>query len=189
MAWIGNAEATNWFNRNGDAWNVIAADLLEGANTIEVMGTNTYGQSTNDTTIITRQTREEAAPRIATNALIFPINNSMLNAPAPTNVIWRVDGITDDMDSTNLTISKISVHLSTTTNQVAIVTNDIANILGQIQWLVPDTLINVENDYVLRFEVVDSTSITNSRIFGIINSQSFRNLYQPYFSAWFQKVT
>jgi len=104
-------------------------------------------------------------PQIATNALIFPSANSELIEEDLTNIIWHVDKITDDIDSSNLIISKISVHLAETSNEVASVTNDISNLLGKIPWLVPENLVGGDTNYVLKFEVVDSSSLTNSRIF------------------------
>jgi len=102
---------------------------------------------------------------IATNALIFPLEGAIILAPFPTNIIWDAEKITDDIDGTNVTISKISVYLAETTNKVATVTNDISNLLGEIPWLVPEYLIGGETNYVLKFEVIDSLSLTNSRIF------------------------
>jgi len=104
-------------------------------------------------------------PHIATNALIFPSSSSVLLAPFPTNIIWDTEKITDGIDGTNLTITKISVHLASTTNELTTVTNDVSNLLGEIPWLVPENLIGGDTNYVLKFEVVDSTSLTNSRIF------------------------
>ncbi len=105
------------------------------------------------------------APQISTNVLIFPSSSSELFEGDLTNIIWKFEEITDDLDGTNLTISKISVHIAETTNEVATVTNNIDNLLGEIPWLVPDNLTGGYTDYVLKFEVVDSTSLTNSRIF------------------------
>ena len=104
-------------------------------------------------------------PQIATNALIFPSAGVTILAPNLTNIIWDIEKITDEIDGTNLTITKISVHLALTTNEVATVTNDVSNLLGEIPWLVPENLIGNETNYVLKFEVVDSSSLTNSRIF------------------------
>jgi len=136
-----------------------------GNNLITVSGTNVYGQSTNDVVNIHRKTWIESAPQIATNALVFPASNSVVWAPYPTNIIWDVSKITDDIDGTNLTITKISVFLEKTTNEVSVVTNNINNLLGEISWLVPENLVGNETNYVLKFEVVDSESLTNSRIF------------------------
>jgi len=136
-----------------------------GDNFITIFGTNIYGHSTNDVVCIHRKTWIESAPQIATNALIFPASNSVVWAPYPTNIIWDVSKITDDIDGTNLTITKISVHVSETTNEVSIITNNINNLLGEILWMVPAELIGSETNYVLNFEVVDSSSLTNSRIF------------------------
>ena len=136
-----------------------------GDNFITIFGTNIYGQSTNSVVCIHRKTWIESAPQIATNALIFPASNSVVWAPYPTNIIWDVSKITDDIDGTNLTITKISVFLEETTNEVSIVTNNINNLLGEIFWFVPENLVGNETNYVLKFEVVDSESLTNSRIF------------------------
>ena len=107
----------------------------------------------------------ESEPQIATNALIFPSANSELFEGDTTNIIWNFEKITDDLDGTNLTITKISVHVSETTNEVYIVMNNINNLLVAIPWLVPENLIGGDSNYVLKFEVVDSSSLTNSRIF------------------------
>jgi hypothetical protein len=104
-------------------------------------------------------------PHIQTNALLFPSADAVLAASFQTNITWDFMKITDDIDGTNLTITEISVHILETSNKVAVVTNDISNLPGEIPWLVPPELFSWEADYVLRFEVVDSTSVTNSRIF------------------------
>jgi len=155
-------EATNFFAQ-GFSTNVF--NLEHGDNQITVFGTNAYGYSTNDIVTIHRKTSIESRPQIATNALIFPSAGAQLYEGDLTNIIWDFEGITDDIDGTNLTISKISVHLASTTNEVGLVTNDISNLLGGIPWLVPEDLIGGETNYVLKFEVVDSSSLTNSRIF------------------------
>ena len=140
-------------------------NLEHGDNWITVFGENKYGYPTNDVVNIHRKTWNESAPQIATNALIFPSAGAELFEGDLTNIIWNSEKITDDIDGTNLTISKISVHLAETTNEVSIVTNDVSNLLGEIPWLVPESLIGGDTNYVLRFEVVDSSSLTNSRIF------------------------
>ena len=104
-------------------------------------------------------------PQIATNALIFPEVNSIIFASTPTNIIWDVEKITDDIDGTNLTITSITLHYADTTNFILEVTNNIANALGEIEWYVPPGSWTGETNYVLKFEVVDSLSLTNSRIF------------------------
>jgi hypothetical protein len=105
------------------------------------------------------------APHIATNALIFPSRNAVLSALFPTNISWYVDKITDDRDGTNVLIAKISVHRSDTSAEVGVVTNNIQNTLGNISWAVPAELVGSDTNYVLKFEVVNSLSVTNSRIF------------------------
>ena len=139
--------------------------LAVGDNLITVSGTNIYGQSTNSVVSIRRKTLIESEPHIATNALIFPSANSELYEGDLTNIIWDVEGITDEMDSTNLIITKISVYDIAMTNEIAIITNDVSNLLGTIPWTVPEYLIAGNTNYLMRFEVVDSSSLTNSRIF------------------------
>ncbi len=106
-----------------------------------------------------------STPQIATNALIFPSAGAILLAPSPTNILWNFEKITDDFDGTNLMITKISVHIAETTNEVSIVTNNIYNFLGQVPWFVPENLWGGNTNYVLKFEVVNSSSLTNSRTF------------------------
>jgi len=165
MNWANSLGGSGSIPVSGFGFQVSGISLNVGDNLITVSGTNIYGQSTNDVVSIQRKTLIESEPHIATNALIFPSSNSVLLAPFPTNIIWDIEKITDDIDGTNLTITKISVHIAETTNEVSVVTNDISNLLGEIPWLVPENLIGGDTNYVLKFEVVDSTSLTNSRIF------------------------
>ena len=72
----------------------------------------------------------------------------------PTNIIWDIEKITGEIDGTNLTITKISVLLTETTNEVSVVTNNIDNLLGEIPWIVPAELIGSDTNYVLKFEVI-----------------------------------
>ena len=109
--------------------------------------------------------QNENAPYIATNALIFPKNNSVIFATQLTNITWFVDKITDNIDGTNLNISKITLHYADSTNFILEVTNNIQNTLGEIEWYVPAASWDGLTNYVLKFEVVDSSSLTNSRIF------------------------
>ena len=104
-------------------------------------------------------------PQIATNALIFPAKNSIIFASKMTNIIWDVEKITDDIDGTNLTITKIDLHYADTTNFILEITNNIANTLGRIEIIIPDGNWDGTTNYVLKFEVVDSSSLTNNRIF------------------------
>ena len=104
-------------------------------------------------------------PQIATNALIFPSANSVIFALPRTNIVWDVEKITDNSDGTNLTISKITLHYADTTNYILEITNNIANTLGEIEWKIEAGSWDGKTNYVLKFEVVDSSSLTNSRIF------------------------
>jgi len=103
-----------------------------------------------------------APPQIAADALLMPAAGSEFLESFHTNILWRVSGITDDFDGTNVIITEISV-LSDSTNKVATIAHNISNILGQAVWYVPSSL--PDGYYYLRFEVVDSCSLTNSRIF------------------------
>jgi len=105
------------------------------------------------------------SPQIAIDALIFPSADAVIFASTPTNIIWDVEKITDDIDGTNLTISSITLHYADTTNFILEVTNNIANTLGEIEMNIPDGNWDGLTNYVLKFEVVDSSSLTNSRIF------------------------
>jgi len=104
-------------------------------------------------------------PIILTNSLIFPENNSIIFAPFKTNIIWNYKNIFDNNDETNLTITKIAVLNAATTNEVALIENNISNLTGQISWIVPEILVGGSNYYVLQFDVVDSSFYTNSRVF------------------------
>ena len=103
-------------------------------------------------------------PQIATNALIFPAKNSIIFASTSTNIIWDAERITDDVDGTNLNITLITLHYADTTNFILEITNNIANVPGKIEMNIPDGNWDGLTNYVLKFEVVDSLSLTNSSI-------------------------
>ena len=165
MTWSNQLTGIQGSLSASSSWTIPNTALDVGINTITVSGTNIYGQSTNSVVSIRRKMLIESAPQIATNALIFPASNSVVLAPYPTNIVWDVSKITDDIDGTNLIITKISVFITDTTNEVAVITNDVSNLLGSIPWRVPEYLIAGDTNYLMRFEVVDSSSLTNSRIF------------------------
>ena len=104
-------------------------------------------------------------PLIFADALLFPSAGSIIHASQWTNIIWNIEKISDDIDGTNLTISKIDLYYADTTNFIVQVTNNIANTLGEIEWYVPPGNWDGKTNYVLKFEVVNSLSLTNSRIF------------------------
>ncbi|OQX72237.1 MAG: hypothetical protein B6D61_14510, partial [Bacteroidetes bacterium 4484_249] len=106
-----------------------------------------------------------SVPRIASDALIFPADGSELVEDDFTDIIWNVGKITDTIDSTNLTITKISLLDANSSNKVANITNNVSNLIGEMFWLIPADLADLGGSYVLKFEVVNSSSITNSRIF------------------------
>ena len=104
-----------------------------------------------------------APPQIAADALLQPVAGSEFLESSHTNIIWRVSGIIDEFDGTNVTITEITVLSADTTNKVATIAHNIQNVLGQTDWYVPASL--PDGNYYLRFEVVNSCSLTNSRIF------------------------
>jgi hypothetical protein len=161
---------TNFFPQG---FSVTVSNLVVGENTITIFGTNRYFQTAEHAVCIQRKSPIE----IAADALIFPSADSILYEGDLTNITWHVDRITDEIDGTNVTIAKISLLLAETTNAVATVTNNISNVRGEIPWTVPDVDSLLDSAdipyesraaysyYVLQFDVVDSLSYTNSRIF------------------------
>jgi len=146
-------------------WSIPGILLATGDNEITVYGTNALGDQTLDTATVYRKTLAESLPRIATNALIFPSADSVLNATLATDIVWWVDGIMDDANDTNLTIAQMGVLVRDDSSEVAVASADISNVLGQISWTVPSSLIGGGTTYVLRFDVVDSDSLTGSVVF------------------------
>ena len=145
------------------AWAVPGIALVIGSNMIVVSAGNPYG-STNDTIVLYRRNAAESAPRIATNALIFPSAGSGLLAGPATNIAWDPLCIDDDLDGTNLTITLITVVRSNDLWVVSSVTGTVANLDGAVPWLVPDYLVGSPT-YYLRFEAVDSSALTSSLVF------------------------
>lgn len=144
------------YDRNGGRVNVYDANCAVNNSTISgnstaQTGGGTYRSTVNNCTISGNSAFNESG-----GIYQGEVNNC---------IIWDVEKITDDVDGTNLSITKITVLLASTTNELATVTNDVSNLLGKIPWLVPENLIAGDKNYVLKFEVVDSSSLTNSRVF------------------------
>ncbi len=164
MAAVLNGQTTNWFARAGLTWNTLVAGLAEGVNTVVVLGTNELGQVSSDSMSIVRQRFEDAAPHIASNALIFPAAGAVLYATLATDIVWRVEGINDDVDGTNLVIARMGVLRREDSTEVAVAAVNVSTLLGRVAWDVPAALIG-GTSYVLRFEVVDSSALTARWIF------------------------
>ena len=147
----------------GNVTNLIVTNLLTDTIYYYRLRSENAAGTSPDSNIIQTRTLQKPEPEIATNALIFPSVDSLVFASSPTNIIWDVEKITDDIDGTNLTITSISLHYADTESWIADVTNNINNILGEIEWYVPDGNWDNETNYILRFEVVNSFHITNSR--------------------------
>jgi hypothetical protein len=146
-------------------WSCSASYCAHGTNTILVRGTNLWHSYASTTAYVYRLTYADAVPHIETNALVFPCAGAMLWEMDMTNITWDVSLITDRQDGTNLVISDISLYDAITTSHVHSITGDFSSLQQQVVWqLPPDTTGGVTN-YFLRFEVVDSSSLTNSRIF------------------------
>ncbi|GEM_PF-686275 len=169
MLWWSNAatetEAVLGPYSGATNWTIAAIGVTNGDNLIIVSGSNLWGYVTNDSVTIHRETYEEGLPRIATNALIFPAAGSVLDAGYRTNIVWNPLLIDDAIDGANVLLSTISIHVAVTSNQAATVSNDVANLASACAWFVPPSLIAGPAAYVVRFEVVDSSALTNSRVF------------------------
>ena len=144
-------------------FHVSTIPLSVGTNIIAVSGTNAWGVMASDSASVIRDAAPE--PQIASNALVFPASGSQLRAGSTTNILWDPGQITDADDGTNLVIASISLLYAATTSQVAVLTNDVDNVAGSTPWQIGTNLMAPGVDYVLQFEVVDSSGLTNRHIF------------------------
>jgi hypothetical protein len=153
--------ATVWSN-----WVELEMDVEGCDQSFQYVGCDEYiGAFSTQATEITIYDFLDQAPTVGSNALIFPSAGSELVAPAPTNVTWYISRIIDDHDGSNLTLTAITVHLADTTGMVAVVTNMVPNVLGQLTWMVPDTLIDVQATYLMQFVAMDSGGRTGMCLF------------------------
>jgi hypothetical protein len=107
----------------------------------------------------------DGGPIIGATALIYPTAGALLEGGAGTSIVWRTSAISDGMDGTTVTVSRISIHTGAATALVADVAYDVPNLQGSAAWFVPDTLQSATTTYVVRLEVADSSGNTNSRVF------------------------
>jgi len=139
--------------------------LLHGDNQINVYGSNYTGTVAWDSTVIHRETYDEAIPKIETNALIYPSGGSSLVVSQFVVIVWNPERIHDDIDGTNLTITRVTALRTNDIFEVAVIATNISNLNGTQSWFVPEELLVNSTDYLLKFEVEDSNSLTNSRMF------------------------
>jgi hypothetical protein len=139
--------------------------LMHGNNLVGVYGSNCFGVAAQDELMIHRETYQEGIPKINSDTLIFPYGGSMLNADHPTNITWNPAGITDLVDGTNLTISCISIHRSNDLAEVSVPATNLPSGTGWCPWQPTPELISGPTTYVVRFEVIDSSSLSNSWVF------------------------
>jgi len=165
---------------DNEAWTALIDQLPVGSNMVAVYGTNALGWQSTATLALYRKSWAESAPQIATNALLFPAADSVLDADNTTSVVWNAYAITDDIDGTNLVITRISAHPSNDLTIAWLITNEVNNLLGQAAWFVPGDLVDGTTNYVIRFEVVDSSWLTNSMVFF---SNPFTVIPEPWFAA------
>ncbi len=129
---------------------------------------------------------------IFADALTFPTSDALIFASTTTNIIWDVEKIIDNVDETNLTITKISLHYADTESWITDITNNIDNTLGEIEWYVPDGNWDNETNYVLKLEVVNSFHITNSRfladnIFALVPEPMLLILFVSLIVTWLRR--
>ena len=141
--------------------------IADGVHSWQVKSVNILGRSGTSTT--RNFTYDTIPPVIATNALIFPFSGVELFEGETTNIIWNAEKISDNVFGTNVIITKISVYQTNDIlTEVAVVTNNIQNILGEIEWEIPADFGGSSSEdeiYMLRFDVMDSGTLTNSRYF------------------------
>ena len=166
LMWTNRLTGASGSRTNHDSgFAILGIALGVGANDITVAGTNAWGVQASDSVTVHRKTLAESEPQIATNALIFPSAGSVLDAIHATDIVWRVNGIMDDAGGTNLVIANMSVLVRDDATEVAVAALDVSNVLGQTPWIVPASLVGGGTTYVLRFDVVDSDSLTGSMVF------------------------
>jgi hypothetical protein len=166
-----------WSNNNSNTTGPVTPDpldptawtadipLVHGNNLIVVNGSNCFGVGAQDDIILHRETYHEAMPQISPDTLIFPYGGSMLNVDHPTNITWNPAGIFDLVDGTNLTINCISIHRSNDLAEVSVPATNMHNGTGWCPWQPPQELISGPTTYVVRFAVIDSSSLSNSWVF------------------------
>ncbi len=138
--------------------------LSHGDNAITVFGTNSYGHAASDWCLVHRETYQEAAPVISSNALIFPVQGSSLEEFLFTNITWHSNAIVDRFGSSDLLISDISLRCPPAWHEYVVITTSVPNSAGSLLWCVPPAVSNI-TDYRIRFAVTDSCGFTNAIVF------------------------
>jgi hypothetical protein len=141
------------------------APLLYGSNAFAVCGSNLWNVTRTDSFIVYRQTLAEDQPAIASNALIFPAAGSELTESWWTNIIWNAAAVYDLADGAALRLREITLHDAVSNGLVAVVASNLTAGAGACAWAVPPVFDGVTNTYLLRFQVVDSSALTNEMLF------------------------
>jgi parallel beta-helix repeat protein len=146
------------------AFHVSDIALAVGANPLLVYGTNTLGDTGGDSVTMTRLP-EAVAPVIEPDALVFPGTNApVLEAGMLTAIVWRVSGIWDNVDGTNLLLPSIAVLATNSGAVVAQIGTNVPNTFGALAWT-PWGLESEATAYVVRIEAIDSAGNATNRVF------------------------
>jgi len=138
--------------------------LAVGTNVISVYGTNIVEIQTNASVTIVRE-QDDLPPVIAPDALVFPgTNDALLEAGVATALVWRVAGIWDNADGTNLLLPSIAILTTNDGTVVAQPGTNVPNMAGRLAWT-PWGLESETTAYVVRIDALDSTGNRINRIF------------------------
>jgi len=135
--------------------------LPQGGTILEIYSRNHTG-ILRENIVYYRGNPHSIPPTADPGALAYPEPGSEIEESGV--LLWEPVLLTDHIGSTNLLISKISVVLSNTLEEVAMAGVNIPNPRGHLEWTPPQELINPTNSYYLSFDLLGSygtaTSIT-----------------------------
>jgi hypothetical protein len=137
--------------------------LPQGGSILEIYSRN-YAAIMREYIVYYRGNPHSIPPSSDQNALVYPSAGAEIE-DEETALLWNPEMLTDHIGGTNLLISKISVVLSNTLEEVAVAGMNIPNPRGRFEWIPPQELVSQTNTYYLSFGLLGSYETTTNITF------------------------
>jgi len=153
---INGGNATHHYGR----WNKTVS-LAKGTNVLSVVAYSGEGNVTQTVTYIRHDTEPAA---IGKEALLFPFPGAELVLGEQVQVKWTRQRIIDVADGNNCTITRMSVVSADDGQEVELIGENIPN-SGQKTWIPSSIPAIPGQEYLIRFDVSDTSANTTNRFF------------------------
>lgn len=154
---VNGSNASHFYGR----WNKTVS-LAQGTNELTVVAFGTSGERVTQTVTYIRH--DTGSPSVGKEALLFPYPGAELVLDEQIQVKWIRPRITDVADGNNCTITRMSVVTAEDGQEVELIGENIPN-SGLKTWTPSSIPAVPDEEYLIRFEVSDTSGNTTNRFF------------------------